>query len=146
MRRTLLLGLAFLLLGAAGCSDYDPQTPDTKANRRAFRMMTGVAPDADITGIYAYADEFSGMDPLYCMAFTATADAVARVVRSLDMVPAESSFWHENFSVPSSVVWWDAEARQTSQLFVAENKAAKTRSYLWHHRQTGKCQFLMVGF
>jgi len=149
MKKHLSFLFALLLLCAAGCTKYDPNTPDTKGNKKAFKSMAGIVPASDIKGILAYADEFSGIDPLYCMVFTATPDAVARIVERRKMKKTDPAEWHENFSVPPSIKWWNAEERKISDFYVAEvkrNGVTDIMYYLWHDPKTGKCQFMMVCF
>ena len=149
MKRHLCFLFALLLLCTAGCIKYDSNTPDTKGNKKAFRNMTGLVPDSGIKGILTYADEFSGIDPLYCMAFTATPEAVARIVAKRKMKKTDPSEWHENFSVPQPLKWWNAEERKISDYYVAEVKRNGTTDvmyYLWHDPKTGKCQFMEVCF
>ena len=147
MKKHLSFLFGLLLLCAAGCTDS--RTPDTRWNKKAFRNMTGLVPDSGIKGIRAYADEFSGIDPLYCMAFTATPEAVARIVDNRKMKKTVPSEWHDNFHVPSSIKWWNAEERRISDYYVAEvkrNGVTEIMYYLWHDPKTGKCQFMMVCF
>lgn len=147
MKKHLSFLFGLLLLCAAGCPDS--RKPDTRWNKKAFRNMTGLVPDSGIKGIRAYADEFSGIDPLYCMAFTATPEAVARIVDKRKMKKTVPSEWHDNFHVPSSIKWWNAEERKISDYYVAEVKrdgTTETMYYLWHDPKTGKCQFMMVCF
>ena len=73
MKKHLSFLFALLLLCAAGC--YDPDTPDTKWNKKAFRNMTGLVPDSGIKGIRAHEELFPPVDPIFCMAFTATPEA-----------------------------------------------------------------------
>ena len=147
MKKHLSFLFGLLLLCAAGC--YNPDTPDTKWNKKAFRNMTGLVPDSGIKGIYAHEELFPPVDPTFRMAFTATPEAVARIVAKRKMKKTEPSEWHENFSVPSSIKWWNAEERKISDYYVAEVKrdgVTDTMYYLWHDPKTGKCQFMMVCF
>ena len=149
MKKYLSFLFGLLLLCAAGCTKYDSNTPDTKGNKKAFRNMTGFVPDSRIKGIRVYADEFSGIDPLYCMAFTATPGAVARIVGMREMKKTIPSEWHDNFHVPSSIKWWNAEERKRSDYYVAKEMRDGTLDvvyYLWHDPKTGKCQFMVVYF
>ncbi|MBP5781757.1 MAG: hypothetical protein J6X34_11070 [Clostridia bacterium] len=147
MKKHLSFLFALLLLCAAGC--YDPDTPDTKWNKKAFRNMTGLVPDSGIKGIRAHEELFPPVDPIFCMTFTATPEAVARIVEKRKMKKTDPSEWHENFSVPPSIKWWNAEERKISDFYVAEMKrdgVTETMYYLWHDPKTGKCQFMMVYF
>ena len=149
MKRHLCFLFALLLLCTAGCIKYDSKTPDTKGNKKAFRVMTGIVPDSGIKGILAHAEFFPPVDPLYCMAFTATPEAVARIVAKRKMKKTIPSEWHDNFSVPPSIKWWNAEERKISDYYVAEvkrNGVTDVMYYLWHDPKTGKCQFMMVYF
>ena len=147
MKKYLSFLFGLLLLCAAGC--YDPDTPDTKWNKKAFRNMTGLVPDSGIKGIRAHEELFPPVDPTYCMAFTATPEAVARIVDKRKMKKTVPSEWHDNFHVPSSIKWWNAEERRISDYYVAEvmrNGTTEIMYYLWHDPKTGKCQFMMVCF
>ena len=149
MKKYLNFLFGLLLLCAAGCIKYDSNVPDTKGNKKAFRNMTGIVPDSGIKGIHAHAEEFIGFDPLYCMAFTATPEAVVRIVDKRKMKKAIPSECHDNFYVPPSIKWWNAEERKISDYYVAEVKRNGTTEimyYLWHDPKTGKCQFMMVCF
>ena len=149
MKKYLSFLFGLLLLCAAGCIKYDSNVPDTKGNKKAFRNVTGIVPDSGIKGIYAHAEEFIGFDPLYCMAFTATPEAVVRIVDKRKMKKAIPSECHDNFYVPPSIKWWNAEERKISDYYVAEVKRNGTTEimyYLWHDPKTGKCQFMMVCF
>ena len=149
MKKYLSFLFGLLLLCATGCTRYDPNIPDTKGNKKAFRNMTGVVPGSDVKGIRAYADEFIGFDPFYCMAFTATPEVVARIVDKRKMKKTEPNKWDENFHVPSSIKWWNAEERKISDYYVAEVKRNGTTDvmyFLWHDPKTGKCQFVLMGF
>ena len=147
MKRHLCFLFALLLLCAAGCCD--PNKPDTKWNKKAFQSMTGLVPDSGIKGIYAHEEIFPPVDPIFCMAFTATPEAVARIVAKRKMKKTDPSEWHENFSVPQPLKWWNAEERKISDYYVAEVKRNGTTDvmyYLWHDPKTGKCQFMEVCF
>ena len=147
MKKHLSFLFALLLICAAGC--YDPDTPDTKWNKKAFRNMTGLVPDSGVKGIRAHEELFPPVDPIFCMAFTATPEAVARIVEKRKMKKTELSECHENFFVPPSIKWWNAEERKISDFYVAEvkrNGVTDIMYYLWHDPKTGKCQFMMVYF
>ena len=147
MKKRLSFLFGLLLLCAAGC--YDPDTPDTKWNKKAFRNMTGLVPDSGIRGIRAHEELFPPVDPIFCMAFTATPEAVARIVAKRKMKKTEPSECHENFFVPPSIKWWNAEERKISDYYVAEvkrNGVTDVMYFLWHDPKTGKCQFMMVYF
>ena len=147
MKKHLSFLFGLLLLCAAGCTDS--RTPDTRWNKKAFRNMTGLVPDSGIKGIRAHEELFPPVDPIFCMAFTATPEAVARIVEKRKMKKTDPSEWHEDFSVPSSIKWWNAEERKISDYYVAEVKRNGTTEimyYLWHDPKTGKCQFMMVCF
>ena len=147
MKKHLSFLFGLLLLCSAGCTDS--RTPDTRWNKKAFRNMTGLVPDSGIKGIYAHEELFPPVDPIFCMAFTATPEAVARIVEKRKMKKTDPSEWHEDFSVPSSIKWWNAEERKISDYYVAEVKRNGTTEimyYLWHDPKTGKCQFMMVCF
>ena len=141
--------LALLMLCLRSCSGYDPDHPDTKGNKDAFESMTELVPDSDIKGIYAFAEEFLGFDPLYCMAFTATPEAVARIVEKRKMKKMDAPPLDEDFSVPQPLKWWNAEERKKSDYYVARemrNGTTYAKYYLWHDPKTGKCQFMVVYF
>ena len=147
MKKHLSFLFGLLLLCAAGCPDS--RKPDTRWNKKAFRNMTGLVPDSGIKGIYAHEELFPPVDPTFCMAFTATPEAVARIVEKRKMKKTDPSEWHENFSVPSSIKWWNAEERKISDYYVAEVKrdgVTDVMYFLWHDPKTGKCQFMMVYF
>ena len=147
MKKYLSFLFGLLLLCTAGC--YDPDTPDTKWNKKAFRNMTGLVPDSGIKGIRAHEELFPPVDPTYCMAFTATPEAVARIVDKRKMKKTVPSEWREDFRVPSSIKWWNAEERKISDYYVAEvmrNGTTDVMYFLWHDPKTGKCQFIMVYF
>ena len=125
---------------SAACTRYDHNVPDTEANRKVFRMLTGITPGKEISHIYAYADEF-GADPLYCAAFMTTAQVVEQIVQNLKMQKHPSSA-DGTPSGPENISWWNSKERQKSQLYKAENKKQRVIYCLWHDRQTGKCQLL----
>ena len=150
MRKLLaFLGVALMLL-AAGCSYYDSVHPDTKKNRKLFTSLTGVKADKDIRKVYAYADEFSGFDPLYCLAFEATPEAVARIVKKKQLEKKDrekdDGLWVLGFSGLPSAPWWNAAERDKSTLYFRNDEKHEVCYYLWHDPKTGKCQFLIVYF
>ena len=114
------LGVA-LMLFAAGCSYYDSVHPDTKKNRKLFSSLAGVKADKDIRKVYAYADYFPGIDPLFCLAFEATPEAVARIVKKnrLEKKDREKDkfLWEPGFSPHPPRSWWNAEERNMSDLY-----------------------------
>ena len=142
------LGVALMLL-AAGCG-YDSDRPDTKKNRRLFTSLTGVKADKDIRKVYAYADYFPGIDPLFCLAFEATPEAVARIVKKKQLEKKDrekdGGLWDLRFSVLPSEPWWNAEERDKSTLYYGYDKKHEVGYYLWHDPKTNKCQFLAVCF
>ena len=143
------LGVA-LMLFAAGCSYYDSVHPDTKKNRKLFTSLTGVKADKSIRKVYVYADEFSGIDPFYCLAFEATPEAVARIVKKKQLEKKDrekdGSLWNLGFSVLPSEPWCNAEERDKSTLYYGYDKKHEVGYYLWHDPKTNKCQFLAVCF
>lgn len=145
------LGFLFALplLCLKRCTGYDSNTPDTERNKKAFKSMTGLVPDFNIKGIYAHAEEFFGFDSLYCMAFTAPPEAVARIVEKRNMKKMDTPPRDEDFSVPEPLKWWNAEERKISDYYVAEVMRDGTTDvvyYLRHDPKTGKYQFMVVYF
>ena len=140
------LGVA-LMLFASGC-DYDSTRPDTKKNRKMFENMTGIKADRNIRKVYAYADYFPGIDPLFCLAFEATPEAVARIVKKKQLEKKDrekdGSLWNLGFSVLPSEPWWNAAERDKSTLYFRDDEKHEVWYYLWHDPKTGKCQFLIV--
>ena len=137
--------LVFFLTAAAvffsaGCTRYDHDTPDTGANRKVFKLITGIAPDGKVKKIYAYADEL-GVDPLYCAGFTAEPQVVEQIVKKLNMSKQISSSDGADLG-PDSIPWWNIEERKKSRLYKAENKKSRIIWYLWHDPENGKCQAL----
>ena len=123
-----------------GCTRYNHDIPDTGANRKVFKLITGIAPDSKVKKIYAYADEL-GIDPLYCAAFTATPQAVKQIIQKLNMKQQISSANGADLG-PDSISWWSIEERKKSQLYKAENEKQRTIHYLWYAPETGQCQLL----
>ena len=123
-----------------GCTRYNHDIPDTGANRKVFKLITGIAPDSKVKKIYAYADEL-GIDPLYCAAFTATPQAVKQIIQKLNMKKQISSADGADLG-PDSISWWSIEERKKSQLYKAENEKQRTIHYLWYAPETGQCQLL----
>ena len=150
MKKMIYFLLPLLLACAAGCTDYDLDRPDTKANRKVFKNITGLAADSSVKGVFAYADEFPGIDPLYCVVFTTTPETVAKIVEKRRMQKTDPSAGSLICaSIPKSIEWWKAEEREISDCYVAEvkrNGVTDIKYYLWHDPQTGKCQFMMVYF
>ena len=148
MKKLLAFLGAVLILCAAGCSYYDPVHPDTKSNRKLFTSLTGVKADKSIRKVYVYADEFSGIDPFYCLAFEATPEAVARIVKKnrLEKKDREKDkfLWEPGFSPHPPRSWWNAEERNKSDLYHKDDEKHRAHYSLWHDRKTGKCQFLAV--
>ena len=148
MRKLLAFLGAVLILCAAGCSYYDPVHPDTKSNRKLFTSLTGVKADKSIRKVYVYADEFSGIDPFYCLAFEATPEAVARIVKKKQLEKKDREkdelLWEPGFSPHPPRSWWNAEERNKSDLYHKDDEKHRAHYSLWHDRKTGKCQFLAV--
>ena len=139
---------ALLVLCAAGCSNYDSVHPDTKSNRKLFTSLTGVKADKSIREVYVYADEFPYIDADYCLAFKATPEAVARIVKKnrLEKKDREKDkfLWEPGFSPHPPRSWWNAEERNKSDLYHKDDEKHRAHYSLWHDRKTGKCQFLAV--
>ena len=138
------LGVA-LMLFAAGC-DYDSTRPDTKKNRKMFENMTGIKADRNIRKVYAYADYFPGIDPLFCLAFEATPEAVARIVKKKQLEKKDREkdalLWEPGCSPHPSRSWWNAEERNKSDLYHKNDEKHREFYSLWHDPKTGKCQIL----
>ncbi len=148
MKKLLAFLGAVLVLCATGCSYYDSVHPDTKSNRKLFTCLTGVKADKDIRKVYAYADYFPGIDPFYCLAFEATPEAVARIVKKNQLEKKDREkdelLWEPGFSPPSPCSWWNAEERNKSDLYHKKDEKHRAFYGLWHDPKTGKCQFLAV--
>ncbi len=150
MRKMFYCLLPLFLICAAGCTDYDLEHPDAKANRKVFKIATDLAADSSVKDVFAYADEFPGLDPLYCVKFTTTPETVAKIIEKKKMKKTDPSagddVWH---FLPDSIEWWNLEDRKDSDCYVAEVKrkgVIEIEYVLWHNPQTGKCHFLMVCF
>ena len=139
---------ALLVLCAAGCSNYDSVHPDTKSNRKLFTSLTGVKADKSIREVYVYADEFPYIDADYCLAFKATPEAVARIVKKnrLEKKDREKDkfLWEPGFSPHPPRSWWNAEERNMSDLYHKDDEKHREFYSLWHDPKTGKCQCLVV--
>ena len=148
MKKLLAFLGAVLVLCAAGCSNYDSVHPDTKSNRKLFTSLTGVKADKSIRKVYVYADEFSGIDPYYCLAFEATPEAVARIVKKSQLGKKDrekdEGLWDPGFSPHPPRPWWNAEERNKSDLYCKDDEKHRAFYSLWHDPKTGKCQFLAV--
>lgn len=137
--------LFIFMLFSAGCSRYDAKTPDTRNNRNGFARVTGIAPGADITEIYFYADE-TGFDPLYCFAFRSSPQAAQRLIAQLNLKKGKNCDWNDPFPVPGDLFWWNSDERKTSEFYSTQLEKTETACYFWYNSQTEKCQFMMVCF
>ena len=145
MKIRVILLLAAVLLCAAGCSG-DPKHPDTRHNRNMFEQLTRTKLSPGVKEIYGFSHDFD-IDPFYCLGFRATPEAVARIVKKLDLQKqpessAETCIDRQLINVP----WWDREERRRSELYSMNDKKMEMVFSLWYDPETGKCQFLAFGY
>ncbi len=141
----ILLLVSFLTI--VGCSRYEPEKPDAPANRKGFKAITRIEPGMDVKNVYFYADEFSGINPLYCMAFQASRKTVERIVEELNMTESNSVVTKEPLvNIPAKLKWWNAESRRKSKFYFVREEASKSEYFFWHDPVTGECQFMMFCF
>ena len=129
-----------LLLVAAGCDYFDPYHPDTKGNRKAFKITTGFAPEPAIKNIYADNDYF-GLDSRYSLLFTAPPEAVKRIVEKLDLKKTEES---QAFFGPDYPPWMSKEELEKADHYQLVLEKTETSYNLWYDPKTEKCQIMTI--
>lgn len=102
--RLLLLAIAVTVPG--GCTEYDPTTPDTAANRAGFARHLGQPPSPDVTGVYYYADE-SAADATFQLRFEADAATIDAIALSLGLSDVEKAPAHG--IARDDLSWWPAD-------------------------------------
>ena len=137
--------MAAVLLCAAGCSG-DPKHPDTRHNREMFEHLTRTKLSSGIKEIYGFSHDFD-IAPFYCLGFSATPEAVVRIVKNLGLKkqPESSSDTCIDRQM-RNIPWWDKEERGRSELYSVNDTKMEMVFSLWHDPKTGKCQFLAFGY
>ena len=148
MKRVSLLGFFCLLLVAAGCDNYENLVPDTKANRDAFEIITGFAPDASVKKIYADADYF-GFDPRWSVVCMASPETVKRIVEKREMKKEKEKYACPEFWGPDFPPWMSKEELKKADYYearVEKDGIMKTLYCLWYIPETRKCQLMVADF
>jgi len=138
--RGLRLAITVLFVAAiCGCTDYDPYTPDTAANRAGFKRHLGQDPTPDVKGIYYYADEV-GADAKYQLRFEADPETVHALADSLGLSGHEGA---PNQSIArDDLDWWPSDQIEKLDPKWKTNASEDRYWMLWYDDTTREAFFL----
>lgn len=116
--------LSFLSLLLLGCTDYDPDTADTEANRKGFARHFGFQPNTEVKAVYYFADEL-GADVRYQLSFECPEEIAKKIIKKLSLSPKPEG--HRGLAPRDDFKWWDADSVNTLPMWMKSN----SEQYYW---------------
>lgn len=135
-----LIGGLFLLVST--CTDYDPDTPDTPANRKVFESKIGFEPPSTVSDIYAFADEWAG-DAAYQLSFKTDRATIDRIVATRELKP-----WDQPYDTPTPLYefpWFKASDIENLTPWYFEREA-DYGEYLWYDPERGQAWYMSIKY
>ena len=142
LEKAIMIFLTILL--ALVSTNYDALHPDTAANRRGFRIITGFSPGREVAEVYFLADE-GFIDEAYWLAFRAPPEVIEKIIRKYGLKKSPDSKDRGRDGLACNFHWWDQSEREKGILYRSSRKdkngCERCVNMLWYDAKTGKAQF-----
>ena len=119
-------------------SQFDPDKPDTKANKERFNEFVGVELTEDVKNIYCF-DDAIGIDADYQFAFNCDSATIKRIIEKQHL-ERDSLTTDYGFGMQNDFPWWDKQKIATLPLY-SWNKDEQYFKYLWYDSNEQKAYY-----
>jgi len=134
----------FLFLLLAGCTNSDPNKPDTRANIRGFERIVNVPKSDDVKDIYFFADEF-GFDPTYQFSFTCDISTIKKIVAAHKLNRITGKEVNPHFGTGQEFKWWNKEKVEALNLhWNRYDSIAYKVVDVWYDEKNSKGYFVSI--